>query len=162
MIAQLLQRDPEWPEVIRQGSVEAVTQWLQLAWHILWTVEGGWTHFEEWASTLTSARANANTLQFVGRQLLGDVALKRAICKDLVEEAERRDVQPKLASLWWSNTYTQKVRKIHDVGNEKDNMECPLKRASRFWDALANCMKGWKNECRRPHRAWCAGTQKFT
>ena len=88
---------------ICQACVEAPTLRLELTKHFLWNVENEWKR-KQMGSMLAKVKVVASDMQFsVGRQLLGHVALENQlpqIMKELIEEAGRWNLEPKLAILW--------------------------------------------------------------
>ena len=64
----------------------------------------------------------------VGGQFLDHVPLEKEhleqILKDLIEEAEKVDLEPKPASLWWTSTHACEVKENMILGTSKG-----------YWDA---------------------------
>ena len=57
------------------------------------------------------------------------------IPRDLIEEEERWDLAPKLASLWWTSTYEEEERsEVLVATNGLMYKFPPLRKNSRFWD----------------------------
>ena len=55
--------------------------------------------------------------------------------RDLIEEVERCDLAPKLASLWWTTTYEDEERSEVLVATNGLMYKFPsLRKKSRFWD----------------------------
>ena len=87
--------------LLRQGSVEAPRLRLNMAMQILANVEQGWAK-KEWASSWIR---RDKKLTRSTRVMSHSKAHPEQMIKDLIQEAERWVLDPKLASLWWTSIY---------------------------------------------------------
>ena len=53
--------------------------------------------------------------------------------RNLIKEASRRDLLPKLASLWWASTYDSEEKLDMTLGTTAGATSSPSKRTSRSW-----------------------------
>ena len=67
---------------------------------------------------------------------------------DLIEEAERLDLEPKPASLWWTSTDAVEKKEDRRIEKLKRSHKIPFERGvSRFWNTSATprgkCKTAW-------------------
>ena len=80
----------------------------------------------------------------VGRQRVGDVALKkRTLLQQMMRSfiaAERCDLEPQLASLWWSSAHSGEIEEDMTMEAQRGRHKFPFRKISRFWDTFQS---GW-------------------
>ena len=101
-------------------------------------------------------------MQYFGcRQLVGDVALKK---KDILKQmmrsfiaAERCDLEPKLASLWWSSTYSGEIQEDMTMEAQRGRHKFPFGK-SQDSGILSNQSGTWhdspEGRVQKAQRAW--------
>ena len=82
---------------------------------------------------------------------------------DLIEEAERWDLEPRLASLWWTSTCADERMDDITISTRTGQHRIPFVRGTGFWDTPSIQQEGrktvWKRECQKRRRV---GGEIFT
>ena len=128
---------------LRQGSVVAPRMWQKMATQILADVE------EEWMKRRTGVPMDIGEggggehqiCSFMWADNFWIVSQSKnhleQMLKDLVEETAKVDLEPKLASLWWTITYASEEKKDMVWGTEEFKiLRCLMNRQGKTCDAV--------------------------
>ena len=71
----------------------------------------------------------------------------------LIEEAARWDLQPKLASLWWSSTFAERKKEDMVIKTQKVQNKCSFEKSFKIlgyiFHPAGRSQEIWTNVCRK-------------
>ena len=99
---------------LRQGGVEAFRLWQMMAAQLLASVEGKWKQKHRGLLLDFKGEKAHQICSFMWAYHFWIMSHSKTnleqMLRDLIEEAEKWDLAPKLAILWWTSTHEEEVR----------------------------------------------------
>ena len=151
---------------LRQGSVEAPRLWQKMATQIWANVEEDWMKKRKRCSLGCREEEGVHQIcsfTWADNSWIMSHSQEKLeqMLKDLVEEAEKVDLEPKPASLWWTSTYASEEKEDMILGtsegcyifpfeDEFRILGCVMNRQGKSHDAIEETMQSankafWKD-----------------